>query len=176
MSAFRPTTRILNFSRNLLRSPAFRQAPQRRLQSTAADANAAPQSAFAKLWNSPVGPKTVHFWAPVMKWGLVLAGVADFFRPAENLSLSQNMALTATGAIWTRWCFIIKPRNLFLAAVNFFLGCVGLIQTSRILMWRSSQKGDSLSQEAKQAAKDETAAGKKILENPVAAAKDATKN
>lgn len=63
-----------------------------------------------------------------------------------------------------------------LAAVNFFLGCVGLIQTSRILMWRSSQKGDSLSQEAKQAAKDETAAGKKILENPVAAAKDATKN
>lgn len=60
--SFRPTTRILNFSRNLLRSPVFRQAPQRRLQSTAADANAPSQSGFAKFWNSPVGPKTVHFW------------------------------------------------------------------------------------------------------------------
>jgi hypothetical protein len=22
-----------------------------------------------QLWNSPVGPKTVHFWAPIMKVG-----------------------------------------------------------------------------------------------------------
>ncbi|KAL0260521.1 hypothetical protein SLS55_004210 [Diplodia seriata] len=173
MPAFRPTTRILNFSRNLFRSPAFRQSPQRRLQSTAADANAPSQSGFARLWNSPVGPKTVHFWAPVMKWGLVLAGVADFFRPAENLSLSQNCALTATGAIWTRWCLIIKPKNVFLATVNFFLGCVGLIQTSRILMWRASQKGESVGEEAKQAANEEASTGKKILEDPVAAAKAA---
>ena len=27
----------------------------------------------------------------------------------------------ATGAIWTRWCFVIKPRNIFLASVNFLL-------------------------------------------------------
>lgn len=46
-----------------------------------------------------------------MKWALVLTGVSDFFRPAENLSLTQNLALTATGTIWTRWCFIIKPKN-----------------------------------------------------------------
>lgn len=26
--------------------------------------------------------------------------------------MSQNLALTATGAIWTRWCLIIKPRNI----------------------------------------------------------------
>ncbi|KAK0661996.1 putative mitochondrial pyruvate carrier 2 [Lasiodiplodia hormozganensis] len=176
MSAFRPTTRILNFSRNLVRNQAFRQTSQRRFQSTAAEANGAPQSGFAKFWNSPVGPKTVHFWAPVMKWGLVLAGVADFFRPAENLSLSQNCALMATGAIWTRWCLIIKPKNIFLATVNFFLGCVGLVQTSRILLWRSSQKGDSVTDEAKQAAKEEATSGKKILADPVAAAKDAAKN
>ncbi|EKG17879.1 hypothetical protein MPH_04828 [Macrophomina phaseolina MS6] len=86
------------------------------------------------------------------------------------------MALTATGAIWTRWCFIIRPRNLFLAAVNFFLGCVGLIQTSRILLYRSSLKGDSVGQEAKEAAKEEGATGKKILEDPVGAAKNAAKN
>lgn len=85
MSAFRPTTRILNFSRNLLRSPAFRQAPQRRLQSTAADANAAPQSAFAKLWNSPVGPKTVHFWYVI---------ISDFARRAPALA-KKNVASRA---------------------------------------------------------------------------------
>ena len=46
-----------------------------------------------------------------MQWALVLAGVADFARPAEKLSLTQNAALTATGAIWTRWCFVIRPKN-----------------------------------------------------------------
>jgi mitochondrial pyruvate carrier 2 len=46
-----------------------------------------------------------------MKWCLVLAGVSDFFRPTEKLSLTQNLALTTTGSIWTRWCLIIKPKN-----------------------------------------------------------------
>jgi hypothetical protein len=96
------------------------------------------------MWNSPVGVKTVHFWAPVMKWALVIAGISDFNRPAEKLSLTQNCALMATGAIWTRWCLIIKPRNVLLAAVNFFLGCVGVVQVSRIFMWQRSQKGSSL--------------------------------
>lgn len=31
-----------------------------------------------------------------------------------------------------------------LAAVNFFLGCVGVVQVSRIFMWQRSQKGSSL--------------------------------
>ena len=74
-----------------------------------------------------------------MKWALVLAGVSDFARPAENLSLTQNGALTTTGLIWTRWCFVITPKNYLLAAVNFFLAGVGLIQLSRIAMWHRSQ-------------------------------------
>jgi hypothetical protein len=37
------------------------------------------------------GPKTVFFWAPVMKWCLVAAGVKDLSRPAEKLSVSQNL-------------------------------------------------------------------------------------
>lgn len=47
-----------------------------------------------------------------MKWGVVLAGIGDFFRPAEKLSLTQNLALMATGSIWTRWCFVIRPQNM----------------------------------------------------------------
>ena len=41
--------------------------------------------------NSCAGPKTVFFWAPVMKWCLVAAGLKDLGRPAEKLSVSQNV-------------------------------------------------------------------------------------
>ncbi|RDW92526.1 mitochondrial pyruvate carrier [Coleophoma crateriformis] len=113
----------------------------RRCQSTASQATEAAPGLFKRMWESPVGFKTVHFWAPVMKWALVLAGIADLTRPAEKLSLTQNAALTATGIIWTRWCLIIKPRNILLATVNFFLGCVGVAQVTRILLWRRSPEG-----------------------------------
>jgi len=98
-----------------------------------------------------------------MKWGVVLAGASDFLRPAEKLSLTQNLALTATGSIWTRWCLIIKPRNVLyvfansaltpfdlqlanlvafsLAAVNFALAIVGVIQVGRIFAYHVSQTG-----------------------------------
>lgn len=45
----------------------------------------------------------VFFWAPMMKWGMVLAGIGDLSRPAEKLSVPQNAALAATGMIWVRY-------------------------------------------------------------------------
>ncbi|OTB02866.1 hypothetical protein M426DRAFT_74352 [Hypoxylon sp. CI-4A] len=119
--------------------------------STAGPSEAVAQSWLQRMWNSPIGIKTVHFWAPVMKWALVLAGVSDFARPAEKLSLTQNGALTATGLIWTRWCFVITPKNHLLAAVNFFLGLVGITQLTRIAMYRSSQKNLPAAAEAEAA-------------------------
>ncbi|KAK5944922.1 hypothetical protein PMZ80_002124 [Knufia obscura] len=122
----------------------FRQTAQRRAQGTAHNPAAEPlppQSLFQRLWTSEVGIKTVHFWAPVMKWGVVAAGATDFLRPAEKLSLSQNAALMATGSIWTRWCFVIRPKNMLLAGVNFCLFLVGTIQCSRIFLYQSSLKG-----------------------------------
>ncbi|KAJ8377521.1 hypothetical protein AAFF_G00259480 [Aldrovandia affinis] len=38
------------------------------------------------FYNHPAGPKTVFFWAPMFKWGLVMAGLADMTRPADKLS------------------------------------------------------------------------------------------
>lgn len=108
------------------------------------------------------------------QWGLVLAGAADFARPAKDLSLSQNAALTATGLIWTRWCFIIKPRNLFLASVNFLLFCVGATQTTRVLMYNASQKNDTALDAAKQEADKDASAIEKIVEDPKAALKSVT--
>ncbi|SLM40525.1 Mitochondrial pyruvate carrier [Lasallia pustulata] len=151
---------------------SFRQPIGRRFQTT--DAAAAPeQNSFQRLWNSPIGIKTVHFWAPVMKWCLVIAGASDFTRPAEKLSLTQNIALTCTGAIWTRWCFIIKPRNLLLAAVNFLLGCVGVIQVTRIFMYQRSLKNSTLPEIAEQDAEGEAEIAKGIAKNPKGAAKKA---
>jgi len=93
-------------------------------------------SAFSRFMASEAGPKTVHFWAPVMKWSLVIAGFKDLSRPVEKISGTQQFALMATGLIWTRWCMVIRPKNYLLASVNFFLGGVASVQVGRIYNWR----------------------------------------
>ncbi|KAI0044350.1 UPF0041-domain-containing protein [Auriscalpium vulgare] len=102
-------------------------------------AAAATTSKFTAFMNHPAGPKTVFFWAPAMKWCLVAAGVKDLSRPAENLSVSQNVALAATGFIWVRWSMVITPVNYSLAAVNVFVGSTGLGQLIRIANHRYGQ-------------------------------------
>jgi len=89
------------------------------------------------FYNHQAGPKTVFFWAPIVKWGLVIAGISDLTRPAEKLSTSQSAVLMATGAIWSRYCLVITPRVWNLFAVNFFLGIAGATQLIRI--WRYNQ-------------------------------------
>lgn len=124
----------------------FNQGGQgsRRWQSTDGAQQQQQASWFTRMWESEVGFKTVHFWAPVMKWALVIAGISDFARPVEKLSFTQNFALTCTGIIWTRWCLIIKPKNYLLAAVNFFLGMVGVIQVSRIALYDASKSDGAI--------------------------------
>ncbi|XP_071373954.1 mitochondrial pyruvate carrier 2-like [Centroberyx affinis] len=89
------------------------------------------------FYNHPAGPKTVFFWAPVFKWGLVMAGLADMTRPAEKLSTSQSAVLMTTGILWSRYSLIIIPKNWGLFAVNLFLGVAGGTQLIRI--WRYNQ-------------------------------------
>lgn len=57
---------------NSFRASALRQTRLNATRRTYAEAAnietpAQAQSGFQKIWNSPVGPKTVHFWAPIMK-------------------------------------------------------------------------------------------------------------
>lgn len=109
-------------------------------------ASAQHASKFQRFLQSETGPKTIHFWAPMFKWALVVAGLNDIQRPVEKISGTQQAALFATGAIWTRWAgFAIKPRNYLLASVNFFLGGVAGYQLVRLVHWRKEQ-GDSPSQ------------------------------
>jgi mitochondrial pyruvate carrier 2 len=64
MSSSRLGLRFFANSRAAFRN-SFRQNGSKgfRFQSTEASAaGAEPQSVFQKMWNSPVGVKTVHFW------------------------------------------------------------------------------------------------------------------
>ncbi|GAA5852581.1 hypothetical protein JCM8547_002551 [Rhodosporidiobolus lusitaniae] len=116
----------------------------------------APASGFSskltQLWNSPAGPKTVFFWAPMFKWGLVAAGLKDLSRPAEVISIPQNLALTATGLIWVRYSFVITPVNYSLAAVNCFVAGTGGYSLYRALDWRNKTPAEQAAIKAQNAA------------------------
>jgi mitochondrial pyruvate carrier 2 len=85
-----------------------------------------------KFMDHPAGPLTIHFWAPLMKWCLVFAGLSDIHRPPEQLSTFQSTALATTGIIWTRYSTQITPINYSLLAVNTLVGALGLYQLYRI--------------------------------------------
>uniref|UniRef100_A0A1A9UNB0 Mitochondrial pyruvate carrier n=1 Tax=Glossina austeni TaxID=7395 RepID=A0A1A9UNB0_GLOAU len=92
------------------------------------------------LWNHSAGPKTVFFWAPCVKWGLVIAGLGDLARPADTLSIPQCGALAATGIIWARYSLVIIPKNWGLFSVNVFVGGVQCVQLFRAFMHQQEQK------------------------------------
>ena len=39
--------------------------------------------AVKTFMNSPVGPKTVHFWGPMANWALVVAAIMDSNKPVD---------------------------------------------------------------------------------------------
>jgi len=89
------------------------------------------------MWEHPAGPKTVFFWAPAFKWSLVIAGIGDLARPAENLSKKQSASLAATGTIWSRYSLVIIPKNVALFSVNVFVAMTGFYQLFKI--WKYEQ-------------------------------------
>ncbi|XP_050306464.1 mitochondrial pyruvate carrier 2-like [Anthonomus grandis grandis] len=91
------------------------------------------------LWQHPAGPKTVFFWAPLFKWGLVLAGIADLSRPAETISPAQTVALAATGVIWSRYSLVIIPKNYSLFSVNVFVAGTQLFQLYRAVSYQMNE-------------------------------------
>ena len=64
---------------------------------------------------------------------------------------------------------------LRLAAVNFFLGCVGVTQVTRILMYQRSQEAASAGQIAEKDAKEVANTAKGIVANPEGAVQKAGK-
>ncbi|KAH8271691.1 hypothetical protein KR044_001184 [Drosophila immigrans] len=89
------------------------------------------------FWESAAGPKTVFFWAPLGKWGLVLAGLGDLLnRPPQVISLNQASILAATGLIWSRYSVVIIPKNYSLLAVNMVVFATQGWLVVKALRWR----------------------------------------
>ena len=81
--------------------------------------------AAKRLSAHPAGPFTSQFWAPVGKWALSLSNILDVNRPVDKVSTKQQLALCATGLIWTRYSLVITPVNYSLCAVNAVLAGTG---------------------------------------------------
>ncbi|KOB73589.1 Light-induced protein-like brain protein 44 [Operophtera brumata] len=100
-------------------------------------------SKLRPLWEHEAGPKTIFFWAPAFKWGLVMAGLGDLNRPVETLSVPQSVSLAATGIIWSRYSLVIIPKNYSLFAVNVFVACTSLYQVSRAIRHEQNKKKEA---------------------------------
>jgi hypothetical protein len=55
--------------------------------------------------NSPVGPKTTHFWGPVANWGFVLAGILDSNKPPEQISTRMTLTLFFYSCFFMRFAY-----------------------------------------------------------------------
>lgn len=63
--------------------------------------------------------------------GLVIAGLSDLARPADQLSIAQSGSLAATGIIWSRYSLVIIPKNYGLFSVNLFVAFTSTAQLYR---------------------------------------------
>ena len=76
-------------------------------------------SNFVAFLNSPVGPKTSHFWGPVANWGFVGAGIADSNKPPEQISSRMTITLFFYSCLFMRFAYKVTPRNYLLFACHF---------------------------------------------------------
>lgn len=71
------------------------------------------------FWNSPVGPKTTHFWGPTLNSLFVAQGLYEWNRPAEKISRNMQFILSMYSMLFMRFALRVTP-------VNYFLFCVHL--------------------------------------------------
>ncbi|KAL8478568.1 hypothetical protein ACS0TY_030453 [Phlomoides rotata] len=106
-------------------------------------------AAFKTFLNSPVGPKTTHFWGPVANWGFVIAGLVDMQKPPEMISGNMTAAMCVYSALFMRFAWMVQPRNYLLLACHASNETVQLYQFSR---WAKGQGylGEKKKEEAPQ--------------------------
>jgi len=61
----------------------------------------------------------------------ILSLIADMSRPVEKVSTGQQIAITATGILFTRLSLVVVPINYNLASVNVFMAGTGMMQLYR---------------------------------------------
>ncbi|CAH9089610.1 unnamed protein product [Cuscuta epithymum] len=93
-------------------------------------------NSFRAFLNSPIGPKTTHFWGPMANWGFVAAALLDTQKPPEMISGEMSSAMCIYSALAMRFAWMVQPRNHLLLACHISNECVQLYQLSR---WAKSQ-------------------------------------
>ena len=68
--------------------------------------------------NSPVGPRTVHFWGPTANWGFVIAGLMDANKPADKINARMTATLAIYSCLFMRFAWKVQPRNMILFACH----------------------------------------------------------
>ncbi|XP_004241545.1 mitochondrial pyruvate carrier 1 [Solanum lycopersicum] len=104
-------------------------------------------SYFRAFLNSPVGPKTTHFWGPMANWGFVISGVMDSQKPPDAISGNMTSVLCVYSLLCMRFAWMVRPRNYLLLACHASNESVQLYQLSRWLKHQRylSQKEESVS-------------------------------
>ncbi|XXQ32080.1 Mitochondrial pyruvate carrier [Plasmodiophora brassicae] len=90
-------------------------------------------------WNHPAGIKTTHFWGPVANWGFVVAGLADWKRPAAQVSGPMTSALCVYSLLFMRFAWMVQPRNYLLLACHASNETVQLYHLARKIAWWTEQ-------------------------------------
>ena len=96
--------------------------------------------------NSPVGPKTVHFWGPAANWGLVGAAMADSNKPAESISRNMTLTLFFYSLFFMRFAWCVQPRNYLLLSCHFSNASMQLMLLRRRLAYEWSVKNKDSSE------------------------------
>lgn len=96
-------------------------------------------AAMRAFWNSPVGPKTTHFWGPVANWGFVVAGLVDTQKPPEMISGNMTGVMCVYSGLFMRFAWMVQPRNYLLLGVHVSNEAVQLYQFQRWYRWYSAQ-------------------------------------
>ena len=94
---------------------------------------AAATGGFATWLASPTGPRTTHFWGPVANWGLVLAGMLDTQKPADQISLNMTAVLCGYSLLFMRFAWMVVPRNYLLLSCHVCNEAVQGYQLQRAL-------------------------------------------
>ncbi|KAF0973863.1 hypothetical protein FDP41_007250 [Naegleria fowleri] len=95
---------------------------------------------LVQFWNSPVGPKTTHFWGPFANWGIVIAAIMDYDRPPEKVSGPMTFALCCYSGIFMRFAWVVKPRNLLMLSMHVVNEIIQLYHLTRKISYEMNKK------------------------------------
>ncbi|KAH7857153.1 hypothetical protein Vadar_009653 [Vaccinium darrowii] len=88
-------------------------------------------ASLRSFFNSPVGPKTTHFWGPIANWGVVIAGLMDMKKPHDMISGNMTGVMCIYSVLFMRFAWMVQPRNYLLLSCDASNEAVQLIQLSR---------------------------------------------